>query len=388
MTRGATTHARSTGRTHRGGLYDRGSTRSGAHGGRAATAPRGATAGTHARRGGDSGFRHPYSSRGRSDSRLRSGGTTGGLHRPTARGAISSHGFARSSATRHGGGHYNRHSYYNNGHVPISFHYNRGPYDGWRYYSPYRHWSGAHFGFFYAAPVSWAYVPFGFYSDSAPVYTTNYIYLREEPAEEYVYEVTESDEEPVALVESADEPVEPAEPAAEVEPEPAAGTPVAERYLREASVSFRESDYFEAATKFRLAALAVPENAGPLFALGQALVGMGSDIYAARVIRKALLMNPDLVKEPADLVGVYASREEFDKVFTALRERAGHTKADSDAHFLLGVQLYFSGDPRATNALQELADELPEDRVVELLNEAAIQRYVKAADELPPVEPK
>ncbi|MHC4973627.1 MAG: tetratricopeptide repeat protein, partial [Planctomycetota bacterium] len=140
--------------------------------------------------------------------------------------------------------------------------------------------------------------------------------------------------------------------------------------------------YLEAAKKFRLAAISSPDNAGPYFALGQALIAMGSYEYAARVIRKAVQLNPDLVREPGDIVGVYPSQDEFDRVMAELEKAA---KKSVDARFLVGVQRYFSGDPRARQAFAALAKELPEDELVKAFRDAVEKRF-KAEGELPPVQ--
>jgi hypothetical protein len=178
----------------------------------------------------------------------------------------------------------------------------------------------------------------------------------------------------------------PAEGQEVVEPQPAAGSPVAEKYLRDASSAFRKADYYEAAKLFRLAALSATDNPAPLFALGQALLALGSDEYAARVIRKAVLMNPGLVKEPGDIVGVFKDQNEFDRVMVELRVRAEQSPAGSDTRFLLAAERYFSGDPKAVDGFVELKAALPDDKAVALFSESAAKRFA-AADELPPVVP-
>jgi hypothetical protein len=179
---------------------------------------------------------------------------------------------------------------------------------------------------------------------------------------------------------------EPTEEQTVLEPEPAAGSPVAEKYLRDASDLFRKGDYLEAAKLFRLAALSAPENAAPLFALGQSLIALGSDAYAAKVIRKAVAMNPGLVKEPGDIVGVFKDHAEFERVMGELAKRAEESPAGSDARFLLAAERYFSGDPKAVDGFRELRTALPDDKAVELFDAAAAKRFA-SADDLPPVAP-
>jgi hypothetical protein len=259
----------------------------------------------------------------------------------------------------------------------LGFSFGYGAYLGWNYYYPWYHCgSGLSFAFFYGAPVSYAYVPYGFYCDAEPVYVTRYVYVQDTyPTEDY------------QVVETAPPAEAPAEGQQVVEPEPAAGTPVAEKYLRDASEAFRKADYLEAAKLFRLAALSAPDNAAPLFALGQALVGLGSDAYAAKVIRKAVLMNTGLVKEPGDIVGVFQSQDEFARVLGELAKRAQESPAGSDARFLLAVEQYFSGDPKAVESFREVDAALAGDEAVALFRVAAEKRFGGA--DLPPVsEPK
>lgn len=265
--------------------------------------------------------------------------------------------------------HYNYHGYYCGSGWRVSFHFGWGSYWGWRCYWPYyNYYGGCHWGFFYPWPVTYCYVPFGFYWGGAPVYVTRYVYVKEETPQ---YEVVEQDEEPAQDAEGK-----------VVDPKPAAGSPVTEKYLREASELFQQGKYLEAAKKFRLAAISSPDSAAPHFALGQALIALGSYEYAAKVLRKALRLNPDLVREPGDIVGVYPSQDEFDRVMVDLEQAAGESV---DARFLVGVQRYFSGDPRARASFAALGAELPDDELVKAFRDAVEKRF-KAEAELPPVK--
>lgn len=275
----------------------------------------------------------------------------------------------RAYAPRHR--HY--HSYYRNRHWYLSFHFGFGSYYGVSYYYPYYDYvCGSSFAFFYPGYISYAYVPFGFYCDAPAVYIDRSVYIREEYPVEH-YEVVEDDA-PAAA---------PAPDSETVEPEPAAESPMAEKLLREASEAFRQADYEEAARKFRLAAIAAPDSAGPLFALGQALLALGEDdAYAVRVIRKAVLINADLVREPGDISGVYKDQEEFARVMAELAKRA---ETSADAYFLLGVNRYLTGDPAARGIFATVLERNPDDHVAALFAENVAKRF-KAADELPPIK--
>ncbi len=290
--------------------------------------------------------------------------------------------------------HYGYHDWYDHNRWSLSFRFGAcaGPYLGVSYYHPFRHWAlGVDYAFFYPAPVTHCYVPFGFYDAYRPVYVTRYEVVRE-TVPTYVYETrTTRTEEEIEEAEAAGTkgPVDdaPAEGEAKVaEPKPAAGSPATEKFLREASGEFKEKDYYEAAVKFRLAALSSPDEAAPLFALGQALVALGHDDYAARVIRKAVAKNPRILEETADIAGVYESQAEYDRVMGELEARAAKAPVDGDARFLLGAARYFAGDPRCRDDLRLFHEARPEDEAVNLMRDAVEKRF-KAAEDLPPLPP-
>ena len=83
--------------------------------------------------------------------------------------------------------HTNYHSHYHSRGYYCSWHFGHGRYYGCRFYSPYYNYcTGRHIAFFYAAPVAWVYVPFGFYDDyEEPVYVTTKDGIDEEYAEEH-----------------------------------------------------------------------------------------------------------------------------------------------------------------------------------------------------------
>jgi hypothetical protein len=296
------------------------------------------------------------------------------------------HGYNSASHSRYGyygrarvghapRSHYRAHSWYHDHGWYLSFYFGFGSYLGVRYYYPYYDYvCRSHFAFFYPDYVSYAYVPFGFYCDAPAVYIDRSVYIREEyPVERY--EVVEvEDEDPAAAPTPEQE---------TVEPEPAAESPMAEKLLREASESFRATEYEEAARKFRLAAIAAPDSAGPLFALGQALLALGEDdAYAARVVRKAVRMNADLVREPGDISGVYKDQDEFARVMAELAKRA---ETSADAFFLLGLNRYLTGDPDARRIFDSIVERDPDDDVAALFKDNVAERF-KAADELPPIK--
>ena len=73
------------------------------------------------------------------------------------------------------------------------------------------------------------------------------------------------------------------------------------------------------------------------------------------------------------------------RILKQLETRAAAGEAGSNANYLLAVQRYFTGDPRARDTFRALARALPEDATVALFVKAVEERF-KAAAELPPVK--
>ncbi len=294
-------------------------------------------------------------------------GTWGGGHHH-----VHDHGFGDCRYDHH-------HRWYDDHHwgLTFSFGIGYGPYYGVSYYHPYHSYVvGRDYAFFYPAPVTFAYVPYGFYTETTPVYVTRYEVIRETV--------------PAAVYETSEGPPAPPPEDAEVriaDPAPAAGSPATEKFLREASDHFRKKEYYEAAVKFRLAALSSPELPGPLFALGQSLVAMEQDSYAAKVLRRAIEMSPKMLEETGDISGVWESPQEFDRVMASLEARSAASPVDGDARFLLAAERYFAGDVRCREALDLLQEARPMDAAVAHLRAGAAARF-KSPEELPAIEKK
>jgi tetratricopeptide (TPR) repeat protein len=275
---------------------------------------------------------------------------------------------------------YDRNRWY----LSFSFGSSCGPFFGFSYYRPFHSFVlGLDYAFFYPAPVSYCYVPYGFYCGATPYYVTRYQYVRAPVVvyEERVTCTTEEIEGRAPAATGADASGD--EPKA-ADPLPAAGSPATEKFLREASDHFRKKQYYEAAVQFRLAALSSPELPGPLFALGQSLLAMGQDAYAARVTRRAVEMSPKLLEETGDVAGVFADQAEFDRVLKELEARAEAAPVDGDARFLLAAERFFTGDVRCRESLDALHVAKPMDEAVDLFRAAAARRF-KAAEELPAI---
>jgi len=240
------------------------------------------------------------------------------------------------------------------------------------YHRPYySNKTGRYSGFHYRRPVTIVYVPFGFYRNCR----TTYVSVSDSVRDDYAIEEYEASEPDVYTADDPDAML----------PEAAAGSAAAERYMREASVLFGNAEYPEAARRFRLAAIAAPDESGPLFAMGQALTALKNYPYAAKVTRRALEMEPTLLREGGDIVGVYASRKEFDRVQATVRTRVTEHPDDQHALFMLGVGQYFSGDPAARGTFRALASRSRNDSIVAGFTQAVAERFKSDAD-LPEVE--
>ena len=243
----------------------------------------------------------------------------------------------------------------------------------WGFYHSRHHFGYPFYSFWYPGYINYSYVPYGFYGGGTSIYINSSPYVYDD------YGVVE--EEPAAPAKNEGDVAE--GPAQEPEAVPATSSATTEKYLREASEAFRSADYETAAKKFRLAALSSPTEAGPLFALGQSLVALKQDAYAARVIREAVTLSPEIVNQPGDITGVFKSPEEFERIRAELESRAGKSDPGSDPQFLLAVERYFTGDPRAVEDFDALAKALPDDKTVSTFVAEAKKRF--KTDKLPPI---
>ncbi len=254
--------------------------------------------------------------------------------------------------------------------IPVRNHDGSYSLNGRSYYKgSYRHGKHGYRGFYHQRPVCVAYVPYGFYGGGTSTYISE-TYIREDyPVERYEEERDGVESEEYAR----EEPVQ-----------AAATSAAAERYLREATELFGDKNYPEAARRFRLAAIAAPENAAPLFALGISLIPLENYPYAAKVIRRAIDLDPSLLDEGGDVSAVFKDLPEFARVKKLLTDRIATRPDDIHAPFLLGALQYFSGDPEASATFKSLAERDESDRIAIMFSIAAHRRF-KAAEDLPPI---
>ncbi len=145
--------------------------------------------------------------------------------------------------------------------------------------------------------------------------------------------------------------------------------------LRLGAAAFRRADYEEAVTRFKSAAAAVLADAAPLFALGQAHIALGRDGRAARVIRQAVRLHPELLRSKRAIARAFGEPVEFDRVMEALESRAAAVPSNADSKFVLAVQRYFTGDERSRETFAWLSKAVPDDEVAALFVSASIERF-------------
>jgi hypothetical protein len=251
---------------------------------------------------------------------------------------------------------------------------------GYPYYRHPSYWYG-NWSFWWPEPVCVAYVPYGFYVDTTPVFVREVTVIREVPVaietEGALVETTEYQGEPGTEVQPAPAPEDGTEPVEEEGPPVLDST--TEKYLREGSGHFANADYKAAADSFRLAVASDPKAPPPRFAFGQAFLALGDYENASRILRGAIQMEPAILRAPGSIVGVYKSADEFNRVLNALKFASLEHRTDPDLLFLVGYQQYFSGDPQAMVTFQRLAESFPEDPMVAVFNPALAERFPELA---------
>jgi len=145
--------------------------------------------------------------------------------------------------------------------------------------------------------------------------------------------------------------------------------------LRIGSDAFRRADYEGSVLRFKSAAEGAPDDAAPLMALAQAHIALGRDGPAARAIRKAVRLRPELLRTRRAVASAYREAVEFDRVMEALEVRAAKIPSNADSKFVLAVQRFFTGDARCRETFAWLLEAVPGDQVAALFVEASVERF-------------
>ncbi len=145
--------------------------------------------------------------------------------------------------------------------------------------------------------------------------------------------------------------------------------------LRIGAEAFRRADYERAILRFKSAAEGAPDDAVPLMALAQAHIALGRDGPAARAIRKAVRLRPELLRTRRAVASAYREAVEFDRVMEALEDRGARVPSNADSKFVLAVQRFFTGDARCRETFAWLSKAVPDDEVAALFVEASTERF-------------
>lgn len=163
--------------------------------------------------------------------------------------------------------------------------------------------------------------------------------------------------------------------AAKQQPEPPRTSPSVLQDLRIGAAAFRRADYEEAMLRFKSAAELAPDDAAPLMALAQAELALGRDAQAARDIRRAVRLRPEMLRTSRAIASAYGEGVEFDRVMEALETRAAAVPGNADSKFVLAVQRFFTGDARCRETFTWLQKAVPDDDVAALFVEACLERF-------------
>jgi tetratricopeptide (TPR) repeat protein len=128
-------------------------------------------------------------------------------------------------------------------------------------------------------------------------------------------------------------------------PAPASARSLAEKHVRLGDLYFSEARYKEASENYLRALTYAPEDASIHFVLADTLFALGDYHYAAFLIGRALVHDPEFARVEADKRRYYLDRSLFEKQLATLRNYLADKPYDAAAHLVLGYNLKFSADP-------------------------------------------
>jgi hypothetical protein len=139
---------------------------------------------------------------------------------------------------------------------------------------------------------------------------------------------------------------------------------------------FRAGNLRKAAERYEQARRADPDAALPRVHLAQVALVRGQFAEAAALLREAVDAEPGWVTNARDIQSVYAEPDDFARQIRRLESRVTSEPADRDAWFVLGVELYLSGQTRrAADVFVRLTDRKPD---------SALASFLAATDSDPP----
>ena len=136
--------------------------------------------------------------------------------------------------------------------------------------------------------------------------------------------------------------------------------------------AFALGEYGPAARHFLLAATLNQGDPAARLCAAHAQIALGNYDAAARLLRRALELQPRIAYLPIDVRKAYGKPGDFGKHVAALLEAVKGDADDAELHFLLGYYYFFSDDmAKAARSLGEAAKLAPRDSVIRLLADVA-----------------
>lgn len=136
--------------------------------------------------------------------------------------------------------------------------------------------------------------------------------------------------------------------------------------------AFAMGDYPLAVKQFLLAATLNQGDPASRLCAAHAHIAVGAYGPAARLVRRAIELQPKLIYLPMDIRTAYGNRADFNKHLQALRRTAKADAENGDLWFVLGYVHYYSDNMAgAARALAKSAKLLPDDGVVARLADLA-----------------
>ena len=133
------------------------------------------------------------------------------------------------------------------------------------------------------------------------------------------------------------------------------------RLVAEGDAHFHARRYVEAAERYREATRQFPDEAGPYFQFGHALLAAGEFRVSARALEQGLRRDPEWPRKRFLLRDFFSNPGEVDAQVEALKARVEARPKDADAWFLLGYLLHFSPErASARRVFQETLSAAPD----------------------------
>lgn len=137
----------------------------------------------------------------------------------------------------------------------------------------------------------------------------------------------------------------------------------AKRYTTTGARLFTQGLYHRAAEQFRQATRQVADDATPHFYLAQSLFAAGKFSEAARAVKDGLKINPDWVEADFDMRDLYGNPGDLVPQINTLARDLKANPLDKNALFLLGFELFMTGEKaRAQTVFEQVARLEADDR--------------------------